>query len=280
MKVQADSLANHYAPHDLEAAVLRALVAAGKNPEHLVIEDLAAIDEFHIRGRKATLELAGRLHLDSAMHVLDAGCGIGGASRYLSSEYGCRVTGLDITAAYCHVAAMLADRLNLEAMVRYCRGDVLSMPFADASFDLVWTQHAMMNIADKESFYREVMRVLKPGGVLACYDVLAGIGGDIYYPVPWARDATHSFLVRPEQMSRAIEEAGLEIEHWQDTTDKGRSWFKRMGDKLRSQGAPPLGIHILLGDDFKIMAANQVRNLEEDRVALIEAVARKPAGKS
>jgi ubiquinone/menaquinone biosynthesis C-methylase UbiE len=271
-------MASHYAPDNLEAAVLNALVAAGKDPDKLVLEDLAAIDEFHIRGRKATTDLADRLKLDASRKVLDVGCGLGGAARYLAAEYGCCVTGLDITEAYCHVAAMLTKRLGLTDRVSYRHGDALSMPFTDASFDVVWTQHAVMNIADKGAFYDEVMRVLKPGGVLASYEILAGPGGDVFYPVPWARDTSASFLVKPEQMQNILENVGFEVEYWQDTTETGRSWFAHIGQKLRKQGPPPLGIHILLGDDFKIMAQNQVRNLNEDRVTLIEAVVRRPAG--
>ncbi len=278
MNSLAGSLSNHYAPHKLEAVVLDALVAAGKDPGRLVLEDLAAIDEFHIRGRKATSDLANKLQLDASMQVLDAGCGIGGASRYLSVEYGCSVTGLDITEAYCRLAAMLTRRLELEDQVRYCHGNVLAMPFASGRFDVVWTQHTMMNVADKISFYREVMRVLKPGGVLACYDILAGKGGDVCYPVPWARDATTSFLVNPEELTSVLESVGFDIEIWQDTTDVGRLWFRRQVEKLRNQDLPPLGIHVLLGEDFKVMAQNQVRNLAEDRISLVEVVARRPTG--
>ena len=278
MNSLADSLENHYAPHDLEVAVLNALVAAGKDPDRLVLEDLSAIDEFHIRGRKATSDLASRLQLIASTQVLDAGCGLGGASRYLAAEYGCKVTGVDITEPYCRVATMLAMRLGLADRVSYRHCDALAMPFADASFDVVWTQHATMNISDKFRFYSEIMRVLKPGGVLASYDILSGTGGKVYYPVPWARDSATSFLVSPKRMRDVLEKVGFEVEYWQDTTAAGRSWFQRMGDKVRNQGLPPLGIHILLGDDFQVMAQNQVRNLEEDCISLIEAVVRRPVG--
>ena len=62
------------------------------------------------------------------------------------------------------VAALLSERVGVTAKFR--QGDALDLPFEDASFDVVWTEHAQMNIADKETFYRQIRRVLKPGGRL------------------------------------------------------------------------------------------------------------------
>ena len=98
------SVAHHYPRPDLGAEILSALVAAGKDPDHLKPEDLAPVDEFHIRGREATLEFARLLALDPIKHVLDVGSGVGGPSQCLAVEFGCRVTGLDLTEEYCRVA--------------------------------------------------------------------------------------------------------------------------------------------------------------------------------
>ena len=266
----------HYAKQDLESSILAALVAAGIDLDHLKPEDLAPVDEFHICGRKATLELARAIHLDESMQVLDVGSGLGGASRCLALEYGCHVTGLDLTEEYCRVATALARRLGLESLVSYRHGNALEMPFADASFDVLWTQHATMNIADKGRLYREIWRVLKPGGVLAGYDVLAGTGGAVHFPVPWAREPSISFLLTPQVLRETLEGTGFEMLVWRDTTEAGRVWFRRLGEKIRNEGPSPLGLHLLLGPEFRQMAQNLVRNLEEDRIAIIEAVARRP----
>lgn len=266
----------HYSRKDLESVILEALTAAGKDIDNLKPEDIAPFDEFHIRGRKATLELARELGFEKGAEVLDVGCGVGGPSRCLALEYGCHVTGLDLCEEYCRAASMLAGRLGLESQVSYIHGNAVAMPFADAAFDVLWTQHAAMNIADKVKLYSEMWRVLKPGGKLAIYDALEGVGGPVYYPSPWARDPSASFLIPPSHLRSILEDIGFEILLWRDTTEIGRSWFRHLGEKIRKEGAPPLGIHLLLGSDFRIMAQNQVRNLEEDRIALIEAVVRRP----
>lgn len=270
------SVAAHYAHEGLEQTLLSALSAAGADLEHLTTADLMPIDEFHIGGRRATLALAQRLGLDASHQVLDIGCGLGGPSRCLAEKFGCRVTGLDLSPDYCRVATLLARRVGLAEVVSYQQGDALNLPFADHSFDLLWTQHTAMNIADKERLYAEMWRVLKPGGKLSIYDILAGAGGEVLYPVPWARRPEISHLLRPRQLREFLETTGFEIRRWQDMTQQGRHWFRRMGEKIARDGMPRLGLHLLLGADFSQMAKNQVRNLEENRISLIETIVMRP----
>jgi MPBQ/MSBQ methyltransferase len=273
---QDENIQGHYERQGLEQVILDALTAAGKDIQHLKLEDLAPVDEFHIRGREATRELASQINLDANHKVLDVGSGIGGASRYLASAYGCQVTGLDLTEEYCRVAQSLADRLGLAASVTYRQGSALDMPFEDHSFDVVWTQHAVMNIPDKPKLYAEIARVLKPEGHFAMYDVLAGPISPVIYPVPWATDESISALSTPEELRQLLQASGLEILNWRDTSELGREWFKEVAKKLQQQGgSPALGLHVLMGPDFRSMAQNQVRNLLEQRIVLIECVAQK-----
>jgi SAM-dependent methyltransferase len=196
MSRPAQAVADHYKRRALGDVILAALTAAGKDIEHLTPDDLAPVDEFHSGGRNATMRLAQLAQINGSERVLDVGCGIGGPSRYLASRFGCRVTGLDLTADFVALAGMLAQRTRLSDKVSYRQGDALDMPFADASFDLVWSQNAAMNIADRDRLYAEMRRVLTPSGRLALQEIAAGPGGEPFYPTPWAGDKSISFWSR------------------------------------------------------------------------------------
>lgn len=170
---------------------------------------------------------------------------------------------------------MLSAKVGLADLVDYRQGDATNLPFDDASFDVVWTEHVAMNIPDKHQLYKEMHRVLRPGGTLAIYDILAGPSGAVLFPVPWARTPDTSFLVQPNELRKLLEEAGFTISDWSDTTEAARAWFVSLAEKIRVEGFPPIGFHLLLGDEFKAMAQNQGRNLQEGRIVLGQVVARK-----
>jgi len=270
-----EAVQTHYTRSDLGNVILAALEKAGKDVNRLTPEDLAPVDEFHIRGRAATLELARAARLDSTKRVLDVGSGVGGTSRCLAKAFGCRVTGIDLTDEYCRAAAMLSAKIGLADLVDFRQGDATNLPFDGGSFDVVWTEHVAMNIPDKPRLYREMHRVLKRGGTLAIYDILAGPSGPVLFPVPWARTPDTSFLVRPDELRKLLEEAGFTVSDWSDTTDAARAWFIALAEKISKEGLPAVGFHLLLGNDFQVMAQNQRRNLEEGRIVLAQIIAKK-----
>src|SRR6201987_3732420 len=180
---------SHYTRDDLGETILAALKAAGKDIDHLTPDDLAPVDEFHGGQRQATIRFEDLLGFRWGGRVLDIGSGIGGPSRFLASCYGCQVEGIDLTAEFCRVAEMLTRLTGLTGKVGYRQGNALDLPFEDGSFDVVWSQNASMNIADRDRLYSEMHRVLKPRGRLALQEVLGGPGRQPHYPVPWAAEA-------------------------------------------------------------------------------------------
>ncbi len=268
-----DKVASHYAGGgDLATAIAQSLRKAGKDPTKLTTADLASVDEFHIRGRKATLEVAQPLNLTSASHVLDIGSGLGGPARTLAETYGCRVTGIDLTPAFCDAAAALSGWVGLGDRVNFRQGDATSLPFAGGAFDAAITMHVAMNIAAKDKMYAEARRVLKPGGRFAVYDILQGEGGEVHFPVPWAREPSISHLATPEAMQALLTGAGFRIVSTTDSTEEGQVWFEAIAARLGQGHAPAVTFQAFLGGDYPAMTRNQVRNLRERRIRTVSYV--------
>ena len=271
----AESLNAHYGRSDLLTAIERGLAATGKTGT-LSVDDLAPVDQFHSRGRDATLELAALARVEHGMRVLDVGGGIGGAARLLAQLHRCRVTVVDLTEEFCRVGEALTKRVGLHALVDFRHENALALPFSDASFDLAWTQHSTMNIADKARLFRELARVVLPSGRVAMHEIVAGPEQPVHFPAPWARTPEISFLASAEEYRRDATAAGLREEVWRDASPESLDWFRARGAAMRAAAErgqrPPLGLHLLLGDDYPTMFANQIRNFEERRVGVAMGV--------
>jgi len=262
----------HYSQKDVGENILEALEKAGKDIEALTVEDLAPIEEFHIGGRKPTLELARLAELSEGMRVADVGCGIGGPARALAHYFGCEVVGVDLTEAFCTAASLLTERTGLAHKVTIRHGSALDLPLEDHSVDVVWMQHVGMNIQDKAGLFNELRRVLGPYGKLALYEVFAGPEPAEYFPVPWASGPEMSHLFSPEETQKSLRNAGFRVEVWNDVTQDATNWFRAAMEKSMKDGPPPLSRGILMGPEFPIKAANVLRNLEEDRLRVVQAI--------
>lgn len=268
-----DKVASHYSDgRNLATAIAESLRKAGKDIGRLTTSDLATVDEFHVRGRKATLELASALNLGSGSHVLDIGSGLGGPARTLAETYGCHVTGIDLTQEFCDAATTLSTWVGLADRVSFQQGDATRLPFADAQFDVALTLHVAMNIAAKDRMYAEARRVLRPGGLFGVYDVLQGEGGDVRYPVPWARDPSISHVATPDAMLSLLAGAGFKIVRTHDSSDESQRWFEAMAEMIAQGKAPPVTFRTFLGDDFPEMSRNMLHNLRERRIRTVSFI--------
>ena len=269
------SVGDHYGRGRVLERIFEALRAAGKEPDALTADDLSSIDQLHARGRVATLELARLAGISSGMRVLDVGGGLGGPARTLASEFGCAVEVLDITEELCRAGEALTEASGLGNLVSFQHGSALEMPYPDASFDIAWAQHTSMNIANKERLYKEIHRVLRPGGRLALHEILAGPTSPIYLPVPWARHPELDHPRPPDEARSLIRDAGFKELAWIDDTAPTLRWYEKRLAPMSGE-PPPLGLHLVLGDDFDEMLRNQVFNLSEGRIAVIQALFGRP----
>lgn len=248
---------------------------AGKNLDSLTLEDLAPIDQFHTRGLAATRELIAFAGVTPGSRVLDVGSGLGGPARVLASDKNCHVTGVDITKEFCDAATLLSQWTKLEQDTEFHHGDATALPFEDRRFDLAMTIQIQMNIADKRRFYGEIFRVLKPGGRFVFQDIMAGPGGAIHLPVPWATRREISHLISIDALRETLNQVGFRVEALDDTSDEALAWRKK---QPAAAGLAPsvLGIHVVMGEQFTLMQSNQVRNLEERRVNVVRGAASRP----
>jgi SAM-dependent methyltransferase len=264
-----EAVASQYATGTVRERIERALHEAGKAIDGIATSDLAPIEHFHTLGQRATEALDELAAITADDRVLDAGGGIGGTARFLADRIGCRVTSIDITPEYCDVARWLNAAVGLDDLIDVDEADALDLPFADASFDVVVSQHIQMNISDKASLYRETRRVLARGGRLALWDITAGSNQPLRFPVPWADRAERSHLVTPEEFRALLTDAGFDVVAWNDLTKPSA----QTRHALLNAPPQPLGLHVFV-PDFRTKATNLVDNLAHDRIQLIQAVLR------
>ena len=268
--IDARLIGEYWGRENLAEAMLDALKARGANLDALTTDDLAPVDQFHGGGKPVTVRLARLAGAKLETRVLDVGGGFGGPARTLAVEFGCQVTVVDLTESYVRAARMLTARMSLDGRVSHQVGNALELSFPDGAFDMVWTQNSGMNIADKERLYAGFHRVLRPGGVLALQEPMAGPVQPIVYPVMWARDASTSFLRAPADMKAVIERAGFTMRVWDDVTAE-------TAGPTTGAAVPPHSIQrLVMGDAIdEIIRAGQ-RNRAEGRLVSVQAVFDRP----
>ncbi len=272
MKSYRDRLNKHYGQDDLCGKIRRACEQLGLSENEITRENLANLDEIHIRGLEATRDLGKLAGLESGRKVLDVGCGLGGPARTMAAEFGAQVVGLEIVTEFCRAAAMLTEWVGLTDQVSFREGDMRAMPFADAEFDLVMTLHTILNVAEKDLLFAEIHRVLKPAGGFLVYEVCGQDDAALHYPVPWATSASISHLLPAAKLRSQITAAGFTEKHWSDTTQKALDWFDGLAAGMGQAGPRVIGpnVGVVLGPDAAEKSRNLRRNLQEGRIQVVQ----------
>ena len=265
MSDDPNAVVSHYGDGGLRQRIEQGLTAAGVDLRAVTTRDLAPVDEFHSRGRLATRELAALVAPVSGERVLDVGSGLGGPARYLAETFGCEVTGIDLTPEFCEVGNWLSELTGLSPKVRLETGSGTALPLPDGHFDLAWTMQMQMNISDKARLYREIHRVLRPGGRFVLQELAQGAGGPCHLPAPWSSHPATSHLVSPDDLRGVVEAAGFVTTEWRDTTDDALAWYAQHNSKVDA-ALPVLGTHLVMGDDHERKRHNVQRNYREGRL--------------
>jgi len=265
---------NQYHTPGLYEDILKRLEEQEISMDSVSREDIAGVDEIHVRGAEISRELAGQMKLDNS-RILDVGCGIGGPSRMLADEYNCQVTGIDLSHEYIRTAKGLSELLGLQDKTDFIQSNALELPFENGSFDVVWTQHVQMNISHKLKFYSEIERVLSEHGTFIYYDIFRTESGEVNFPVPWADDASMSFLGTTSNMDDILESLCFKNLHTSDQTDKGIIFLQDLFEKLKMNGPPKLGLNVLMGSSTKEKLVNILKGLEEKQIILQSGIYKK-----
>lgn len=269
-------IADNYLHGDLLTAIQSAIAKLGKTIDSVTIDDLAPVDEFHIGGRAATERFIEQLDFSAKDHVIDVGCGLGGAARFVANKYKSRVTGIDLTHEYVETGKALCTWVKLDRQVVLHPGSALSMPFEDEIFDGGYMLHVGMNIEDKARLFKEIHRVLRTGSCFGIYDVIRNNEGELAYPVPWAAESGTCNLATLDMYRQALAGAGFEIVREESRRDFALEFFHQLRANAESGAGPqPLGLHTLMQASTAGKIKNMIDNITADYIAPVEVIAKK-----
>src|SRR5229473_248571 len=134
----------------------------------------APLDEsLHPRPHSMLYEVVSACGVSASSLVLDVGSGRGNHSCALAQRFGCAVVGLDVAQFHVEQGRARAVQEGLSDLVSFVQGDIAALPFADATFDLLWSRDMLMHVPALPRALAECARVLKPAGCMLVYTTVA-----------------------------------------------------------------------------------------------------------
>ncbi|MEP3276078.1 MAG: methyltransferase domain-containing protein [Stappiaceae bacterium] len=228
-QVHLGAVTEFYDTHPInEQQILDKLRQDGFDPNDISEDILQNYDQDHYGGTEANDALAALAAINSSCHVLDVCSGVGGPSRYLAHNYGCQVTGIDLTESRIATATRLTALAGLEHLVTYKCANALDLPLPDGSIDVVISQEAFCHIPDKNRLISECTRVLKPGGRIAFSDILTTDTTRSTTRRQLQQQLTFTDLVSQQTYRQLLEQNGCKVEFH----DLAKEWRSILADRL------------------------------------------------
>lgn len=177
------------------------------------------------------------LAMDRSNEVLEVACGTGGATRFLAEAYGCQVTATDLSGRHLTVAEKRARRQGLSHLVRFALCDFHCLPFDAGSFDLWWSQEALLHAHDRHLVLKEAYRVLRAGGRLVFSDLTVRSGT--------ADRERHQILQRTQSISMwdasdyqaALQELGFDVLSYSNWSEHVEPTYRNMRKQIEKRRA-------------------------------------------
>ncbi|GES59936.1 sterol 24-C-methyltransferase [Aspergillus terreus] len=190
--------------------------------------------------------LAHSMGIKPGMKVLDVGCGVGGPAREIVKFTDANVVGLNNNDYQIERATRYAEREGLSDKLSFVKGDFMQMRFPDNSFDAVYAIEATVHAPELEGVYKEIFRVLKPGGVFGVYEWLMTDEYDNDNPehrkirLGIEQGDGISNMVRVSEGLEAIKNAGFVLEHHEDLADRPDPipWYYPLAGSFKHMSSP------------------------------------------
>ncbi len=272
-----NTLSSHYQKQNLDDHIRKALATVINENKSFDPNIIAAVDQFHIGGLKATKDMLALANFSANDKILDIGCGIGGPARNIAKNCDTHVIGLDLSFDYCQAAHLISTQLNMSKQTQFVQANAIHLPFADNSFSGIWTQHVTMNIEDKHQLFKEFSRLLKPSGKLVMYEVSGqdNVTKPIKYPLPWSVDGRYSFIQDSQSYRSQIEDLEMHIDHFENVTAAALNSVTRLLSMLQQNKLQKPNLSILLGDNYQAMMINLAQSLKDQSLYVYQIVALK-----
>ena len=129
--------------------------------------------DLHPGGERLTLRLAELAGTAPGQRVVDVACGTGATALLLARECRAETVGVDLGAETIQRAQRQARAMGLADLARFVHGDAEALPLPDATFDVALSECSLCLFPDKQAAVAEMVRTLRPGGVIAVADVTA-----------------------------------------------------------------------------------------------------------
>ena len=174
-------------------------------------------------------------NLNSDSRVIDLGAGYGGAARYLAKHYGCQVCCLNLSEVQNQRNLQLNQEQNLADLVEVKQGSFEDIPYPDNSFDIVWSQDAILHSSDRTHVFQEIKRVLKPGGELIFTDPMESATCPPGLLQPAFERLGINNMGSLSFYRQTAQDLGFEELHFIDLSSHVPTHYRRFGEEVRKR---------------------------------------------